>query len=127
MKASSLKEMRQKLGASGDQLAYRLGISQSSVVRLEQAEQRGGITLGKLREAAEALGCEVEYKIRLKDTKKKKAQSRTRAKSKAKRAGSFVSEMHRAQEIALAQKLSPSNRLKQAFELSDFYKKLHHV
>ena len=122
MRAKTLKEMRRRLGVSADQLAYRLGVAQSSVVRLEQSEMRGAISLNKLKEAAEALGCEVLYHIHFKQepTKKKKAS----AKKTSRTAYSSAAQLHQNQDIAITKKLSPASRLQRAFELSDFLRKL---
>ena len=130
MSEKSLKEMRKKLGATTDQLAYRLGVAQSTVVRLEQSEERGSITLNKLREAAEALGCEVSYEIRLKadSPSQKKGEKKGEKKRPAKTADgrdySFAAAGHKEQDIAIAQQMSPTDRLKRALELSDFVRKL---
>lgn len=43
------------------QLAKRIGISQPSVVELEQAEASRRVTLGSLERAAEALDCKLFY------------------------------------------------------------------
>jgi predicted DNA-binding mobile mystery protein A len=45
------------------QLAKRLGISQPSVVLLEQSEAKGTIELATLRRAAEALDCTLVYAV----------------------------------------------------------------
>lgn len=42
-------------------LAARLGVTTSTVTRLETSEADGTISLGTLRRAAEALGCELHY------------------------------------------------------------------
>ena len=48
---------------SSRQMADRMSISQSGVVRLEQSEKRGTISLNTLRKAAEALDCVVVYAL----------------------------------------------------------------
>jgi predicted DNA-binding mobile mystery protein A len=45
------------------QLAERLGITRSSVVKLEEREASGWVTLDALSKAANALGCTVVYAI----------------------------------------------------------------
>jgi predicted DNA-binding mobile mystery protein A len=45
------------------QLAQRLGITRSSVLKLEQREAQGGATLGALRSAADAMGCDLVYAL----------------------------------------------------------------
>ena len=58
-----LRAIRSALGMSLEDLAGRLGIARSSVLRLETSEQRGSIQLDTLRRAAEALGCELVYAL----------------------------------------------------------------
>lgn len=55
--------IRQALGMTTTQLAKRLGINQSRVVQIEQAEANDAITLRTLRAAAEALNCQLVYAI----------------------------------------------------------------
>ena len=56
-----LRAIRDALGMTTRQLARRTDVSQSTVTSWEQSESRETITLGKLREAAEALNCELVY------------------------------------------------------------------
>jgi predicted DNA-binding mobile mystery protein A len=56
-----IRAIRTALGMSQTALGARLGIAQSAVVQLEQAEVAGGITLGKLGEVAGALDCTLVY------------------------------------------------------------------
>jgi len=44
-------------------LAERLGVSSAAVNKLERAEPRGGITIGKLAEVAGALDCTLVYAL----------------------------------------------------------------
>lgn len=55
--------IRQGLGMGARQLGERLGISQPGIVRLEQSEGAGSITLKTLERAAAGLGCRVVYAI----------------------------------------------------------------
>jgi predicted DNA-binding mobile mystery protein A len=55
--------IRMALGMSRVQLAERLGVTRSSVVKLEEREVDGGVTLDALRKAADALGCTVSYAL----------------------------------------------------------------
>ena len=48
---------------SREDLAKRLRITRQGVLRIENAEAAGGITLSKLREVAAALDCEVYYSL----------------------------------------------------------------
>lgn len=58
-----IKAFRNALGMTSTQLADRLGVSQPRVIKLEQAEADGSLTLASLREAAEALGCQLVYAL----------------------------------------------------------------
>lgn len=56
-----IKAIREALGMPAAYLAKRLGVVPSSVTRLETSEADDTISLGSLRRAAEALGCELQY------------------------------------------------------------------
>ena len=56
-----IREVRKSLMMTGKQLAKRLGVDRTQVVRLEQAELSGKATLKSMRRAAEAMGCEFHY------------------------------------------------------------------
>ncbi len=58
-----VRAIRNALGMTTGQLAHRIGVSQSRIPELEQAEVSGNITLKSLERAAEALGCRVVYAI----------------------------------------------------------------
>lgn len=58
-----LKAIRDALGMTMRQMAVRARISQPSVAAWEKSEAHESITLGKLREAAEALDCELVYAL----------------------------------------------------------------
>ena len=58
-----IKAIRGALGMSTAQLARRLGVSQPSVVALEQSEAKGTIELATLRRAAAALDCTLIYAL----------------------------------------------------------------
>ena len=45
------------------QLASRMGVSQPSVVKLEQSEANGTVQLATLRRAADALNCDLVYAL----------------------------------------------------------------
>jgi len=63
-----IKAIREALGMPAAYLAKRLGIVPSSVSRMETSEADDTITLGSLRRAAEALGCELQYALVPKQT-----------------------------------------------------------
>jgi predicted DNA-binding mobile mystery protein A len=58
-----VRAIRDALGMSTTQLARRLGVDQSNVVRLEQSEMNDTVRLGTLRRAAEALDCTLVYAL----------------------------------------------------------------
>ena len=58
-----IREIRDALGMSSYQFAELLGIDQSTVMKMEQREQSGAISLKNLRRAAEALGCKLVYAL----------------------------------------------------------------
>lgn len=58
-----LRAIRDALGMTTRQIARRAGVSQPTVTSWEMSEARDTITLGKLREAAEALNCELVYAL----------------------------------------------------------------
>lgn len=58
-----LKAIRGSLGLSARQLASILGIDSAAIIRLEEREPEGKITLKVLDRAAKAMGCKVVYAI----------------------------------------------------------------
>ena len=58
-----LRAVRESLGRSLRAQARRLGISQVTLTRSEQAEAEGSISLAQLRKLAAGLDCEVVYAI----------------------------------------------------------------
>jgi len=58
-----LKAIREALGMTTTQLGQRLGVVQSRVVAIEQAEAKGSITLNSLEKAAQALDCRLVYAL----------------------------------------------------------------
>ena len=58
-----LKAIREALGMTATHQAKTLGVTTSTVTRLETSEAEDTISLGTLRRAAEALGCELQYAL----------------------------------------------------------------
>lgn len=54
-----IRTIRQSLGMTMQQLGKRLGISPQSVLELERREHEETISVGRLRQAAEALNCDL--------------------------------------------------------------------
>lgn len=74
-----LKAIREALGMTATHLAQKLGVSTSSVTRLETSEADDTISLGTLRRAAEALGCELQYALVPKKTLAETLEARASA------------------------------------------------
>lgn len=62
-RAGWIRILRKALGMTTAQLAKRLGVDRSRVIKVEQAEQEGAITLHTLQEVAAALQCEFVYAL----------------------------------------------------------------
>lgn len=58
-----IKAIREGLGMAATHLAARLGVTTSTVTRLERSEADDTISLSTLRRAAEALDCELHYAL----------------------------------------------------------------
>jgi predicted DNA-binding mobile mystery protein A len=56
-----IRAIREALGMTTAQMARRLGVSQPSIVGLEQSEEKETIQLASLRRSAEALDCTLVY------------------------------------------------------------------
>lgn len=56
-----IKAIREALGMTTTQLGKRLGVTQSRVVAIEQAEVKKSITLNSLEKAAQAMDCQLVY------------------------------------------------------------------
>lgn len=62
-----LKAVRGALGISSRQLAQIVGVDMSAIIRLEERESEGKMTLEMLSRAAQAMDCKVVYAIVPKD------------------------------------------------------------
>ena len=58
-----ISSVREALGVTLDQIGKQIGSSRQAVQQLERAEATDRITLGALRRAAEAMGCELVYAL----------------------------------------------------------------
>ncbi|MHC4882123.1 MAG: mobile mystery protein A [Planctomycetota bacterium] len=56
-----VRAVRDALGMSARQLAKRLGVRQQRIVRIEQDEKQGKVTLNTLQNVAEAMDCVFVY------------------------------------------------------------------
>lgn len=58
-----LKAVRGALGVSSRQLAQIIGVDMSAIIRLEEREPEGKVTLEMLNRAAQAMDCKMVYAI----------------------------------------------------------------
>lgn len=56
-----IKAIREALGMTAPQLGKRLGVSQPRVLKIEEGEVRGNVTMETLERAARALDCQLVY------------------------------------------------------------------
>ena len=122
MKAD-LKSPREKLNLSTSEVALRLGVSQSTVVRLEQSADKGTISLSSLEKAVQALGCKLEIKILPPERRTTKYRGLKRTRSSANKASAIAQSMREAEE-RLDNSLTPEERIIRACKLSDFARSL---
>src|SRR3989338_7238693 len=58
-----VRSVRKALGMTIKQLAKRLGVNASRVVKIEMSEPKGAVTLRTMQEVAEQLGCIFTYQF----------------------------------------------------------------
>jgi len=58
-----VKAIRESLGMTTAQLGRKLDVSQPRIIKIEQSEIKGTITLGSLERVAQALDCRVVYAL----------------------------------------------------------------
>jgi predicted DNA-binding mobile mystery protein A len=77
-----IRAIRDALGMSTGEMAQRMGVIQQNVVQLERSEANDRIQLRTLRQAANALGCDLVYVLlpRTPLEEAVKAQARRRAR-----------------------------------------------
>jgi len=56
-----LRAVREAIGLTQADVAQRAGVKRQSYAQFERAEERGSITIGSLRRAADAMDCELVY------------------------------------------------------------------
>ncbi|MDZ4663122.1 MAG: helix-turn-helix domain-containing protein [Pseudomonadota bacterium] len=66
-RGSWLKKAREALFLSTNQIAEKLSMTRSGYGQIEKSESLGTVSLNTLTKAAEAMGCELVYAIRLKN------------------------------------------------------------
>jgi predicted DNA-binding mobile mystery protein A len=76
-----IREIRSALGMTSGQLARRAGVSQPTVINLEQSEEADTISLQSLKKMAGALDCSLVYAFvprdTLEETLRQQAEKRT--------------------------------------------------
>ena len=83
-RAGWIKTLRVALSMSAEQFADRLGLTRGRVNQLEKSEVHDAVTLWSLKEAANALGCELVYAIVPKGSSTLEDIIKTRAEQVAK-------------------------------------------
>lgn len=127
VKKGCIKKLRRELGLSTSQLAHKLGVSQSTALRLEQAEERGAITLLSLERAARALGARLDYRF---ISERRVSQGRKREPAGLARLPRYSARKKSINDRLLEHEarrnhyLSPEDRVRQACELSDLGMKI---
>lgn len=121
---SKLKALRESLGLSSTKLSYMLSVNQSTVLRYEKSEVEKTISIASLEKYAEALGYNLEYKL----VKKKGGEIRNCIPKKitrySERSNSDLSVKMKKDELSLIRNLDPVSKLKRAYDLSIFLRKL---
>lgn len=79
-----VRAVRDALGITSRQLAARMGLAQSTIIALEKGEAAGTVTLNTMREAAEALNCQLVYALAPRTSLTDMVQQRARALAKKK-------------------------------------------
>lgn len=74
-----VRAIRDALGMTSRQLAARMNLSQSTITALEQGEAADTVTLKTLRQAAEALDCQLVYALVPRTSLEETVQMRARA------------------------------------------------
>lgn len=74
-----VRAIRDALGMTSRQLAARMGLSQSTIAALEKGEAAETVTLKTLRQAAEALDCQLVYALVPRTTLEEAVRIRARA------------------------------------------------
>lgn len=124
----AIQAARKKLGLSTTELAIRLGVSQSTAVRLEQSENAKSISLRSLERAARALGFHVRIALEPIDpgisAPKQRRRKRVRIERKV---GSAIAKALDNEVMLYAASLSFNQRIEQVCALSDLGQELRDV
>jgi predicted DNA-binding mobile mystery protein A len=96
---------------TSSQLAERLGVVQSRVPALEQAEARKTVTLASLEKAAHAMDCRLVYALVPRKPLEELVEDRARLKAKKRLASTSHSMALEAQSVAEADEQEQLKRL----------------
>lgn len=107
-----LAKLRTSQGVTTAQLAGRLGVNQSTVVRVEQSALRRAISLSTLERYVGALGFEARITFR--------AMGKRRARPSAASRSRTLTELMQQDELERVKTMSPLERFEQALGLSEF-------
>lgn len=77
-----VRAIREALGMSAADLALRMGVVESTVLRLEQNEQARRIQLDTLERAAAALGCDLVYAVVPRESLEDRVQQQALARAR---------------------------------------------
>ncbi|MEH6650506.1 MAG: mobile mystery protein A [Motiliproteus sp.] len=103
--------VRKALGMSSSQLANRLKVSRNQAAKLERAEKEGGITIRRLNEVAQAMGCRLVYSFVPETSVSSMIEEQARKKAVNLLASTSVHMMLEDQELTNKQKLAEIRRL----------------
>lgn len=106
-----IRAIRDALGMTSSQLAERLGVVQSRVPALEQAEARKTVTLASLEKAAHAMDCRLVYALVPRKPLEELVEDRARLKAKKRLASTSHSMALEAQSVAEADEQEQLKRL----------------
>jgi len=73
-----VRAIRDALGMSARQLANRMDVKQQRIVRIEQDEKLGRVTLNTMKSAAEALDCDFIYALVSKESLQQTVKNQAR-------------------------------------------------
>jgi predicted DNA-binding mobile mystery protein A len=58
-----LRAVREAMGLTQLEVAAKTGVKRQSYAQLEEAEERGSVSIASMRRAAEAMGCDLVYYV----------------------------------------------------------------
>jgi len=73
-----IRAVRDALGMTGAQLAYRIGVKKQRITALEKGEVEGTVTINSMKKAAEAMDCMFVYALVPRDSLEANVQRQAR-------------------------------------------------